>query len=139
MTTVAYRDGVLATDSASTAGGIYSGSVRKMARSPDGSLVGVSGGTVACAELLRWVEGGMQGRPDVSGDVYGVLIGTDRTVHIIEDGGRPVAIEASFFACGSGREIALGAMAMGASAQRAVEIACMWDRCTVGPVVVETV
>lgn len=47
-------------------------------------------------------------------------------------------VEAPFMAWGSGREFAMGAMAMGADAKRAVEIACQFNiRCGMGIDVME--
>lgn len=40
---------------------------------------------------------------------------------------RPIRLEGRFFAIGSGAKLALAAMEMGASARRAVEIACKYD------------
>jgi len=46
-----------------------------------------------------------------------------------------IDIDHEFFAIGSGAAIALGAMAFGASAEVAVEIACRYDTCSGPPVV----
>ena len=138
MTTIAYRDGVLAADSASCAGGTWSGSTRKIGRAPDGSIAALSGTVVDCHAVLRWVEHGMDERKrPVEQDVAGLLITADGTVYLVEGNAPPAPITAPFYAAGSGRQIALGAMAAGASAQRAVEIACEWDTGSRGPVVVE--
>jgi len=53
-------------------------------------------------------------------------------VFLTEDG--PLHLEAPFFASGSGRFLAMGAMAAGASAEQALQIACDMDQGTSGPV-----
>lgn len=51
------------------------------------------------------------------------VIYPDKTVHCYECTPFPIKVEDPWFAAGSGRDFAVGAMAMGADAKRAVEIA----------------
>lgn len=129
MTTIAYRDGILCTDSACTSSqGILLGTVRKLGRAPDGSLIAAAGKSMACAVVVAWAESGMEGSPNVSDDDFGaILVRPDRTVHHLSGDGSTVQIDAPFHAEGSGYQIALGAMAAGASAEEAVQIACKLD------------
>ena len=46
-------------------------------------------------------------------------------------------VEADFYALGSGEQFALGAMAMGATAEQAVGIACQFDPWSRGPFQIE--
>ncbi|GAC1333102.1 MAG: hypothetical protein NVSMB20_05320 [Bradyrhizobium sp.] len=128
MTTIAYRDRTLASDSISTLGAIATCHFRKIARAPDGTLVAAAGGTLACGALLRWVDGGMAGPLGLSNDDFTALaVNQDGELHFLSGDGSLTRIEADFFAIGSGSELALGAMAAGVSARRAVEIACQFD------------
>lgn len=64
---------------------------------------------------------------------------------ILEPGGvwtvdahlRPIKLKGRFFAVGSGSKLALAAMEMGASASRAVEVACKYDLYSRPPIVTE--
>lgn len=128
LTTIAYSRGVLAADSASTSNGILCGVVTKLARSPDGHIAAVAGSTLDCAAIRRWVAGGLIGETGVSGnDSSGLLIKPDGSVHLLGSDGALAPIEAEYHATGSGWQIALGAMAAGASAEEAVRIACRLD------------
>lgn len=142
MTTIAYRGGVLAADSRAYSGGAAPiGAKVKIHRLPDGTLFGVSSNNVGADTLLRrWVEGGCQ--PAESGDLKPdsfsvLLIRPDGAVFYANDNlDLSGPLSAPFFAIGSGKEAALGAMVMGADARRAVEVACELDMWSGGPVTV---
>jgi hypothetical protein len=144
MTTVAYRDGVMAADSGSWFSNVVYRSALKVARGPDGSLHGVTGNAGDAGQYIRWVLDGMPGDPPQPeainreegrsaflalvvpphGDVARVW-----TAYGWEDHhGVP------FIAIGAGAEMAIGAMAAGASAERAVEIAAEYSTYAALPV-----
>lgn len=135
MTTIAIRGREIATDSATTLGTIVTGTVRKHA-AYKGYVVVAAGGMLACATVFQWVEGGMKsGALDVSDDDFSaLLVHPDGAVFQLGGSGLQVPIHAPFYALGSGREIALGAMAAGADPERAVQIACRLDGASREPV-----
>lgn len=139
MTTITWDGTTLAADRrASHVGG--SDFVTKIRRLSDGRLVGAAGISACCELWMHWREHG--------GEMPALLkpkdSGTDTTADGIEihPGGKvfiygkygPVPIESPFTAVGSGKPFALGAMAMGANAILAVEVAARFDRSTGGGV-----
>jgi ATP-dependent protease HslVU (ClpYQ) peptidase subunit len=62
-------------------------------------------------------------------DVKATLVVIDRagTLRRFENGPYPLTYHDEIFACGSGCDFAYGAMAMGADASRAVEVASEFD------------
>jgi hypothetical protein len=135
MTTIAYKDGTLATDSAMSAAGTWLGSVQKVFVGPEGGAVAVAGDTVASAAFKRWARAGFQGEiPDPTAQHSAVWAKNDGTLWIVE-AGEAVRVTAPFLACGSGTDIAMGAMAAGATAEEAVMIACTFDLSSETPVV----
>ena len=134
MTVIAIKDGVLACDSGVTAFGVHVGSVRKALLLGDGSIVAVSGSAEQAADLFARI--GPDGVLDIVGDdVCAVRLMADGKIRIL-DGPCPAwaLIEAPYFALGSGSSLAYGAMAAGASAHRAVEIACEMATDCRGPI-----
>lgn len=132
MTTIAYRDGIMAGDSGNWLNNVmYRGAI-KVARGPDGSLHGVTGNAGDAEPYIRWVLDGMQGdapKPEA----------TDRNegrsaflALVVPPGGGPVRLwtafgseehhDVPFIAIGAGAEMAVGAMAAGATAEEAIRI-----------------
>ena len=135
MTTIAYRDGVLAADSLISCGQTRIGSVRKIVRA-NGFLAALTGDMQDTVLLRRWLEAGCPEAPnDDDASPWGTLgndggsgIVVDATGAMVFDNKlRRYAVDAPFLADGSGADIALGAMAAGASAEDAVRIACRLD------------
>ena len=134
MTVITIKDGVLACDSGATAYGVHVGTVSKARRLGDGSVVAVSGHMEQASHLLSQME--QDGRAEIAGDeVCAAWLMPDGGIRVL-DGPCPewAEIEAPFFALGSGSALAYGAMAAGASAERAVEIACDMATDCRGPV-----
>lgn len=130
MTTIAFDGKSVAADK--LCGGRYT--VPKLWRLPDGSVIGGAGDYDQIVEVVAWIsEGAAEDRkprfPDDRENGSDILL--------VESDGkafwltwpylRKVQITEKFEAIGSGSEFALGAMAMGASAQRAVQIASRFD------------
>lgn len=128
MTTIAYRDGVLAADSQMNVGAIRHGVSEKIGRK--GRLLYGGAGDVAwCWEFRSWVQQGAEGEPpacapDATSSF--VILPDDRIV-VFHANGVQLCSGLPFFADGSGWELALGAMSAGASAEQAVRIATRWD------------
>jgi 20S proteasome alpha/beta subunit len=96
-------------------------------------LMGGSGTLTHVEALRNWVLGGMLPAkfPDLKCDQNYVphfwLINRNGAVAKFEDTPYPMTLRDPFFAEGSGRDFAYGALEMGADAARAVEIACKYD------------
>lgn len=138
MTTIVYRDGVMAADTAIFDRDCYCGEMIKIFRSPDGSLGGVAGCAGDLAIFRDWFiqtyEG--VGVPHFKDeDSEGLIIRPDGSVLWVGFGGKIVPVVAPYQAIGSGFRIAMGALAAGVSASRAVEIAAGLDAHTRAPVI----
>lgn len=148
MTTIAFRDGVMAADSQMTSNGNYYATVEKIKRLSCGGLYACSGDADS-RELFNLIDtrtllGQMPSVPELleleldanaivilpNGKAYEVCVKHE------SDRKRAEALEmnAPFLATGSGWELAMGAMAMGASAKEAVKIACQFDVHSGGPI-----
>lgn len=138
MTTIAYRDGVLAADSMiSTNSGRYCGAVAKIWKRDDGALLGAVGGAGDAAKLRDWfLSGSDELPPALPEEGQGILIKPDGTVWLAHGQSPMYEVDWPFHAEGSGAAFAIGAMAHGASAEQAVSIACGYDVFSGPPVVV---
>ena len=105
-----------------------------------GSLVGFSGDFDFAQSMKHWFESGceVEKYPASQNDNdrwVGMLVVTkDRKIYKYERSPYPMDMtENKVYAFGSGREFALGALSMGADAQKAVEIAMLHEiNCGVG-------
>lgn len=138
MTTIAYRDRVLAADTAMCQGGVMVGSVVKIARRNDGDMCGAAGDAAYNAAFRDWFLGGEEGNPPQAKQEEGIF---DRGVIFRKAGGIDVfeprgkfSVLAPYFAFGSGKEAALGAMFAGADAETAVRAAIQFDPHTGGEI-----
>lgn len=129
MTTIAYRDGVMAADSGSWQGGASHPWANKLAKGADGVLYGVCGNAPEAMGFLAWVEGGYRGEqpkpeplPD-GGNAYLVLaVAPGGPIRIIGARGEE-SYDAPYFALGAGAPTAFGAFYAGATAQIAIDAA----------------
>jgi ATP-dependent HslUV protease subunit HslV len=134
MTTIAYRDGVLAGDSKVTYDGSFQGLVTKVFRSTKGDLLGLCGDSSGLPVLKAWAKGGCKSPiPDLGEDNSVIWVKPNGNAYIVEFG-TACEVEGPFFAIGSGHAIAKGAMGAGASAEEAVAIAITFDNGSGGPV-----
>ena len=137
MTTLAYKDGVLASDSMAMNGWNILGAKAKIDRiaKKDGSgyiLFGASARSSSiCRAFVDWGRTGFAGPPpnlriDDDNNACGFIFpGGDRVIMFTHDG--PNEFNAEVFAFGSGGEYAQGAMAAGATPQEALIIASRFD------------
>lgn len=139
MTTIAYRSGVMAADSGVFMNDTLEFSHQKVMRLSDGRLFGACGDSGFIQKVIRWLEAGSD--PDhvptllSDGTFSALLVSPDGgTVWSIDKYLELIPAKGEYFADGSGRNIALGAMAAGASAREAVEIACRFDVTSAGPI-----
>lgn len=128
MTVICWDGVTLASDRQLTLDGDLKGLTRKLARSRNGTVCGASGDAGLCVEAVNWVLGGMKPDARPAGDKDGSF----DLIVVLPDGTALLALDnrctmeplpRKQWAIGSGAQIALGAMAMGADAERAVQIA----------------
>lgn len=141
MTTIAYRDGVLASDTATWSGAALVGSVVKIVRRPgDGHLAAAAGSARYGSAFREWFIQGEQGVAPTPMETEhysdrGMIFRGGFVVIIHEPEGAH-EIKAPYYATGSGRDFALGAMYSGAGAARAIEAAAFHDGWTQLPMTV---
>ena len=132
MTTIAYRDGIMASDSGSWAGEARHGWARKLARGPDGTLYGCAGNAAQADGFLKWVDAGCQGdhpKADREGQdgressfiVLAVTPGGP--IRLITARGEECYTDAPYYAIGAASATAFGALFMGATAEQALKAA----------------
>lgn len=135
MTTIATDGHTIAADRLVTGGGLVHGTVRKLHRAQDGSVIGVAGTTFIIDAFVRWYND--RDRPeqfDAKTDNFEALIlKPDGTVWCYDQHGNCYEAGAPS-AIGSGSGVAYGAMAAGATPAEAVRIACDRDTCSGGGV-----
>jgi 20S proteasome alpha/beta subunit len=140
MTTIAYKDGVLAADTAMCLGGVMTGSVVKIARRADGDMCGSAGDAAYNAAFTEWFLRGEEDAPPTAKQEEGtfdrgVIFRRTGKIDVFEPRGK-FTVKASYFAIGSGKESALGAMFAGADAEMAVRAAILFDPHTDGEITV---
>lgn len=142
MTTIAYKNGIMASDSCWAYDDIQTSSINKIARLKSGGLLGQAGDAdsrcVVAAFTNVKTEKQLPSREDMVKlrvDFDGVLVLPNGSIFIISMAVKKDGIEAQVWpagrrgvaAVGSGKKLALGAMLAGASARDAVAIACDQD------------
>jgi len=138
MTTIAYRDGDIAGDTQVSSGTVFDCTAVKVARNRDGDLAGAAGTSVFAQAFLAWFTGGEKHEaPQCPEDDEAFIVRATNPgeVECFEKGGKCVVC-ASYYAIGSGKRVAIGAMAFGATAAQAVDCAAKHDIYTGGEVVV---
>lgn len=129
MTVVAYRDGVMAADRSTRSCGVEFHETRKIARRDDGALIGCAGMSTQARAMRAWFLAGEVGDRPSLGDkeedsTHALIVRPDGRVEVHDmHGWTEAESEWGYYAIGSGFELALGAMAMGADAREAVGVA----------------
>ena len=128
MTTVVYKDGILASDGRSTFNdSIEYENAQKIFKVKDG-WIGFAGTFCHCQVLLNHLkDDGVYIRDD--SDIYAIFVNHKRQVFSIEIYQNAVCYVrvSDVYAVGSGAMYALGAMSAGATAQQAIKIASKYD------------
>lgn len=140
MTVIAWDGKTLAADRQCTSGAVLSEHT-KLSQVSDGSVLAFWGPIRQWVALIRWYEAGAKPEewPKDADDNGLIVVTVEGSVTEYEGCGWPIACEQNKAAWGGGREFALGAMAAGASALQAVQIAnqhhamcgCGTDHCEV--------
>lgn len=140
MTTIAFRDGIMAADSRAYSGrNLYVGMKRKIHR-VNGMLVGISSSTVGVPEKVRRLieDNGIEGSFEDPLDCSAIVVTRDGRVFYFDKSDTfSGPVQSEFLAIGSGEDYAMGAMAHGASAEDAVRIAIQYDPWSAGEICIE--
>lgn len=140
MTTIAFANGVLAADTQTTSGELRDGFNIKIAKR--GSVLAAASGTSAlCRLFMDWFRSGMKGDAPAmkAGDdfsAWGILFYEHDRIAILNEAGWETRQSTPLWTNGSGADLALGAMAAGATPEEAVRIASRYDRNTGGEITV---
>lgn len=136
MTTIAFDGRSLAADRRANFGDMVLHGAAKIERLEDGRLIGAAGNASICQIWRDWMRTGGD-RPEILYDDEEFING----IEVKQNGdcwlhGRyaSVKIETPFVAVGSGAHFAMGAMATGANAVQAVNIAAQFDPSTGGKI-----
>lgn len=127
MTTIAFKNGVLAADTLISTDTV-TGEMTKIAVC-DSFMGGGSGNVVDVSKFLDWVEEGADPKnlPKLSDCFRGILINKNYTMHYVYSEGISRPITAPFYTVGSGQDVAKGALTAGATAEEAVQAAMHID------------
>ena len=127
MTTIAYRNGVLAADTGVGLGDMMLPErFQKIHRLRDGRLFAWTGVAGDGARVLAHFNNPKKPMPEKP-DGVALIIDRRGIAWTLEEGAMLRVIGASYVARGSGKDFAYGAMAMGASAREAVKVAARFD------------
>lgn len=138
MTTIATDGRSIAADGLVTSNGtIFGTTFAKIAKLKDGRIAGSAGSAFDIEPFQAWLESGGD-FPNVEDNFDALVIYPDGSCRSFDGKGRSVPEQVPT-ACGSGRELAIGAMMAGASPKRAVKIASTRDCCTGGKITTLTV
>jgi ATP-dependent protease HslVU (ClpYQ) peptidase subunit len=143
MTTIAYKDGIIAADSQATwedgSGQIELCNKLFLIRSGShaGEIVATSGSTSPGMVFIDWYENPKKQKPRIQfeDDDFVCLVLNWAGLYVADTYCRLVKVKEPFYATASGAPFALGAMAAGASAKQAVQIACKYSAYSCPPVV----
>jgi hypothetical protein len=132
MTTIAYKNGILAADRLAQMAG-WGVEITKIQRLPDGRLLGGAGNMDFLLQMYDWIATGEDParfpstqankedwEPILCVMPDGTLLRYERTPY-------PLELHTPFYAAGSGRDFALAAMHLGKSAPEAVAVASELD------------
>ena len=148
MTTICYRNGIMAADSRVTHGDDAGARVHRCEKlyritvhtkgKEYPAIVGLAGGAFDGLAFLDWLTGNDREPPQrlIDGEAdFTALVLHRHGLFEYDRWCRPDRITEKFYAVGSGAKAALGAMHMGADARTAVAIACKIDPYTAVPIV----
>lgn len=130
MTTIAYRNGIMAADTQVSTGDVNDCFITKLAKNKKGDIAGAGGPLGYKYKFLKWFKSGEKGKPpscvDESAGFEGVIVRKSGKIEIYDQEVKST-IRCNYYAFGSGNHLALGAMANGATAKQAVKAAIKHD------------
>ncbi len=125
---MAYKDGVMCSDSQVQVGTLRTGTMKKVFKTKDGWLVGGAGDCNEIQRFFKWMEGDRN--PDEAlkfENMSGIVVSPKGEVFWADSNLDLYSTDVEFAAVGSGEKLAIGAMAMGASAEEAVRVCIKYD------------
>lgn len=143
MTTIAFKDGILAADSCATVSGDQSGDIKAQCKklyrktTADGRqvIIATAGDSFPGIAFVDWYGSGKEPPERIADSDFTVLILVDGALYESDGWCLLEEVVSPYYAIGSGRKCAMAAMACGKTAIEAVEIAAMFDPYTAGPFV----
>lgn len=139
MTTIAVKDGVMASDSRAVSDHIHQGNFTKIYRAGS-ALIGFAGRATTGLDFVAWYKAGAKRKKfpaSCDEDDWYALVLTGSGCFMYE--GSPTALQAGNpAAIGSGSQFAIGAMLAGCDPKEAVKIASRADPFTGGRIVTRT-
>jgi ATP-dependent protease HslVU (ClpYQ) peptidase subunit len=141
MTTIAYKDGVMAADSRCTVGSEGGGDrvfrCEKLFHR-HGALIGTAGESGSGLIFVDWYGSGDDAPSELidgGAEFDCIVVDVKGAIWLFDRWCKGERVLEPFWAVGSGAKAALGAMHAGASAKRAVEIACKIDPWSAPPII----
>lgn len=128
MTTIAYKQGVLAADKQGTCNGSPSGASYKVICTDD-AVFAITGTLNKGLAFINWLTDGDENSkpPKLKGTLVLQMDKKTGKACLWEAGNVALPVEDKYYATGSGGDIALGAMYMGATPEEAVKAAIKHD------------
>lgn len=135
MTCIAYRDGIIAADTLVIIDDVVKQENEVKVVKRKGHLFGISGQLPPLDEVVKWYFS--KGRKTFKNHKFTCLVvHPNGSIHACDYLGDEITLNTPFYAIGSGREFAIGAMEVGATAIQAVEAAIKWCPTVGGKVIV---
>ncbi len=133
MTTITFRNGVMAADSGVWVEDTMSHKTKKLYRLKNGSVAGFCGSLNEALSIIRWLDGDKDIK--VNWSEATILVVTVAGRILMYDAEKPVVLrKTKYVAVGTGTAVALGAFHHGATAIEAVQAAIEHDAKSKGPV-----
>ena len=127
MTTIAFKNGVLATDMLANDSDLKAKCSSK-AYETDDEVYAIAGTLCRGLKFVDWLlAGGVDDAPKLKNTTVVCMDKRSGTVTVYEGTDYAMPIEDTMYAWGSGGHLAIGAMAQGATPREAVQIANKWD------------
>jgi ATP-dependent protease HslVU (ClpYQ) peptidase subunit len=130
MTTIVYKDGILASDSQVTTGTFFVHTAAKIIKTNRGELAASAGRMIDHPPFIEWLNREnrkFKNFPKLSDSFEGILINQDREIYSISNTGIFAPVLDDYITAGSGSQIAVGALLAGVDAITAVKIAIEKD------------
>jgi ATP-dependent protease HslVU (ClpYQ) peptidase subunit len=136
MTCIAYKAGILAGDTQSQVDDVVKHLDEIKVAKRVGHLFGIAGDNMPpINEAIKWYF--TKDRKPFKEHEFDLLVITpSASIHVYDNRGRCDNVQGTFYAIGSGRQFAIGAMECGATSEQAVQAAIKWCPTVGGKVIV---